>query len=60
MAIWVRMVLAARRLLSGLPVTDDAAFNELDRFAVRMRDNQIQLFGLLLEGWPVAGRGTAG
>lgn len=50
-AIWVRMVLAARRLLSGLPVTDDAAFNELDRFAVRMRDNQIQLFGLLLEGW---------
>lgn len=31
MAIWVRMVLAARRLLSGLPVTDDAAFNELDR-----------------------------
>lgn len=51
MAIWVRMVLAARRLLSGLPVTDDAAFNELDRFAVRMRDNQIQLFGLLLEGW---------
>ena len=51
MAIWVRMVLAARRLLSGLPVTDDAACNELDRFAVRMRDNQMQLFGLLLEGW---------
>lgn len=57
MAIWVRMVLAARRLLSGLPVTDDAAFNELDRFAVRMRDNQIQLFGLLLEGWQLLAEG---
>ena len=45
------MVLAARRLLAGLPVTDDVAFGELDRFAVRVRDNQIQLFGLLLEGW---------
>ena len=50
-SIWVRMVLAARRLLAGLPVTDDVAFGELDRFAVRVRDNQIQLFGLLLEGW---------
>lgn len=35
----------------GLAVTDDVAFGELDRFAVRVRDNQIQLFGLLLEGW---------
>ena len=43
--------MAARRLLAGLPVTDDMAFGELDRFAVRVRDNQIQLFGLLLEGW---------
>ena len=34
-----------------LPATDDVAFGELDRFAVRVRDNQIQLFGLLLEGW---------
>lgn len=50
-SIWLRMVLAARRLLAGLPVTDDVAFGELDRFAVRVRDNQIQLFGLLLEGW---------
>lgn len=32
-------------------MTDDVAFGELDRFAVRVRDNQIQLFGLLLEGW---------
>lgn len=51
LAIWVRMVLSARRLFAGMPVTDEQAFNELDRFAVRMRDNQIQLFGLLLEGW---------
>lgn len=51
LAIWVRMVLSARRLLAGMPVTDDQAFNELDRFAVRVRDNQVQLFGLILEGW---------
>lgn len=50
-SIWLRMVLAARRLLAGLPVTDDVAFGELDRFAVRVRDNQVQLFGLILEGW---------
>ena len=56
-AIWVRMVLAARRLLAGLPMTDDTAFNELDRFAVRVRDNQIQLFGLLLEGWQALAEG---
>lgn len=49
--IWVRMVLSARRLLAGMPVTDEQAFNELDRFAVRVRDNQVQLFGLILEGW---------
>ena len=35
LAIWVRMVLSARRLLAGMPVTDEQAFNELDRFAVR-------------------------
>ena len=29
-SIWLRMVLAARRLLAGLPVTDDVAFGELD------------------------------
>ena len=51
LTIWVRMVLAARRLLAGLPVTDEAAFSEIDRFAVRVRDNRLQLFGLLLEGW---------
>ena len=51
LAIWVRMVLSARRLLAGMPVTDERAFNELDRFAVRVRDNQVQLFGLILEGW---------
>ena len=51
LAIWVRMVLSARRLLAGMPVTDEQAFNELDRFAVRVRDNQVQLFGLILEGW---------
>ncbi len=51
LAIWVCMVLSARRLLAGMPVTDDQAFNELDRFAVRVRDNQVQLFGLILEGW---------
>lgn len=51
LAIWVRMVLSARRLFSGMPVTDEQAFNELDRFAVRVRDNQVQLFGLILEGW---------
>ncbi len=45
------MVLSARRLLAGMPVTDEQAFDELDRFAVRVRDNQIQLFGLMLEGW---------
>lgn len=56
-AVWVRMVLAARRLLAGLPMTDDTAFNELDRFAVRVRDNQIQLFGLLLEGWQALAEG---
>lgn len=50
-AIWVRMVLSARRLFAGMPVTDEQAFNELDRFAVRVRDNQVQLFGLILEGW---------
>lgn len=51
LAIWVRMVLSARRLFAGIPVTDEQAFNELDRFAVRVRDNQVQLFGLMLEGW---------
>ena len=51
LAIWVCMVLSARRLLAGMPVTDEQAFNELDRFAVRVRDNQVQLFGLILEGW---------
>lgn len=51
LAIWARMVLSARRLLAGMPVTDEQAFNELDRFAVRVRDNQVQLFGLILEGW---------
>ena len=51
LVIWVRMVLSARRLLAGMPVTDEQAFNELDRFAVRVRDNQVQLFGLILEGW---------
>lgn len=51
LAIWVRMVLSARRLFAGKPVTDEQAFNELDRFAVRVRDNQVQLFGLILEGW---------
>lgn len=51
LAILVRMVLSARRLLAGMPVTDEQAFNELDRFAVRVRDNQVQLFGLILEGW---------
>ena len=56
-AVWVRMVLAARRLFAGLPMTDDTAFNELDRFAVRVRDNQIQLFGLLLEGWQALAEG---
>lgn len=50
LAIWVRMVLSARRLFAGMPVTDEQAFNELDRFAVRVRDNQVQLFGLILEG----------
>lgn len=51
LAIWVRMVLSARRLFAGMSVTDEQAFNELDRFAVRVRDNQVQLFGLILEGW---------
>ena len=51
LAIWMRMVLSARRLFAGMPVTDEQAFNELDRFAVRVRDNQVQLFGLILEGW---------
>ena len=51
LAIWARMVLSARRLFAGMPVTDEQAFNELDRFAVRVRDNQVQLFGLILEGW---------
>lgn len=51
LAIWVRMVLSARRLFAGMPVTDEQVFNELDRFAVRVRDNQVQLFGLILEGW---------
>lgn len=51
LVIWVRMVLSARRLFAGMPVTDEQAFNELDRFAVRVRDNQVQLFGLILEGW---------
>lgn len=51
LAIRVRMVLSARRLFAGMPVTDEQAFNELDRFAVRVRDNQVQLFGLILEGW---------
>lgn len=51
LAIWVRMVLSVRRLFAGMPVTDEQAFNELDRFAVRVRDNQVQLFGLILEGW---------
>lgn len=51
LGIWVRMVLSARRLFAGMPVTDEQAFNELDRFAVRVRDNQVQLFGLILEGW---------
>lgn len=51
LAIWVHMVLSARRLFAGMPVTDEQAFNELDRFAVRVRDNQVQLFGLILEGW---------
>lgn len=51
LAVWVRMVLSARRLFAGMPVTDEQAFNELDRFAVRVRDNQVQLFGLILEGW---------
>lgn len=51
LAIWVRMVLSARRLFAGMPVTDEQAFNELDRFAVRVRDNRVQLFGLILEGW---------
>ena len=57
LAIWVRMVLSARRLFAGMPVTDEQAFNELDRFAVRVRDNQVQLFGLILEGWQSLAKG---
>lgn len=58
LAIWVRMVLSARRLFAGMPVTDEQAFNELDRFAVRVRDNQVQLFGLILEGWQSLAEGS--
>lgn len=50
-AIWVRLTLATRRLLAGRPVTDEQAFCEAGRYAVRSRDTELQLFCMVMEGW---------
>lgn len=50
-AAWVRLTLAARRLLTGRPVTDEQAFCEVGRYAVRVRDTSLQLFCMVMEGW---------
>lgn len=50
-AAWVRLALATRRLLVGRPITDEQAFCEVGRYAVRMRDTSLQLFCMVMEGW---------
>ena len=50
-AVWVRLMLATRRLLAGRPATDEQAFCEVGRYAVRTRDNALQLFCMVMEGW---------
>lgn len=47
----VRLVASVRRLLAGLPVVDERAFNDAGTMAVRESDLPTQLFCLLCEGW---------
>ena len=51
LAARVRMVAAVCRLLSGLPMVDERAFNDAGNVAVRESDLPTQLFCLLGEGW---------
>ena len=48
---WLRLTLATRRLLAGRPITDERAFCEVGRYAVRIRDTSLQLFCMVMEGW---------
>ena len=48
---WVRLMLSTRRLLVGRPVTDEQAFCDVGRYAVRVRDTSLQLFCMVMEGW---------
>lgn len=47
----VRMVASLRRLLAGLPVTDERAFGDAGTMAVRESDLPTQLLCLAAEGW---------
>lgn len=51
LAARVRMVAATCRLMAGLPVVDERAFNDAGNVAVRESDLPTQLFCLLGEGW---------
>lgn len=47
----VRMVWALRRLLAGLPISDERALGDAGTVAVRESDQQTQLLCLVAEGW---------
>lgn len=51
LAARVRMVAATCRIMAGLPVVDERAFNDAGTVAVRESDLPTQLFCLLGEGW---------
>lgn len=50
-AMWTKAVLETRRLLCGLPMTDEEAFCEVTRHAVQARDIALQFFCTVMEGW---------
>ncbi|AEB07523.1 transcriptional regulator, SARP family [Coriobacterium glomerans PW2] len=47
----LRLVVSARRMLVGLPVTDERSFADASTGAIRAGDQSTQLLCLLLEGW---------
>lgn len=51
LAILVRLVVSARRLLNGLPVTDERAFQDAETLAVRTSQLHFQLLCMMMEGW---------
>ena len=51
LSLRVRMVAALRRVMAGMPISDERAFNEAGTMAVREYDLATQLLCLLGEGW---------